>query len=227
MRIGARYGASLGLPHKQYVDNSVLLDIKQHIERTDRQFLDACSRRIRFPPVLDTRLGGRKKPELRGSRSLNANQIRRPLPSEHPPAVMAPASSPNMNAMVSNQSQEQGSYRRETSNYQPSLGPSKRQLGVSKPKIRNVAYRSTYEDGNRHLKFRHDLDTRRWSEQELRALHDAVDTYGDFKAWHRIASAVGTKSILECRHRWEKHGRDMRQAKASDVFVRRSSSSLV
>ncbi len=36
MNIGGQYGASIGLPHVKYVDNSNLLNLKQYYGRSDK-----------------------------------------------------------------------------------------------------------------------------------------------------------------------------------------------
>jgi hypothetical protein len=199
MRIGARYGAPIGLPHTSHVDNSMLLNLRQFYQKSDLEFLEAQGREVhrrpsrRSPPLM-TPAGDKRL--LTTIRDAEGTLGAAPLPlSNHPIALMAPVESTSLSATG-------------TRRYIPSLGPSTRRVSIQG--ARRSRYQSTYQVSNRDLRFRRDLETRTWTDGELDALHAAVDEYGDMHAWHRVAAVVGevgSKSVLDCRHRWERFGR--------------------
>jgi hypothetical protein len=133
--------------------------------------------------------GGEKK-LLSSVLDENGSPSRLPL-SSHPIVLLAPVDSTSLSATG-------------TRRYVPSMGPSTRRTSVGLE--RKSRYRSTYQSNNRDLHFRREED-QSWSEHELQKLQAAVDEFGDLHAWSRIARDVGTKTRLDCRMRWEKHGR--------------------
>lgn len=180
-----------------------------------RMFLDAKSlgpkQPRHHPPIMTP--GGEKRMLNMCLTDDGARPKHLPL-SSHPIALLTPITTTKMN--------ETGTRR-----YIATMGPATRRTSVGHAK--RAHYRSTYQTNNQDLHYRTDLDDRNWSDRELDALAEAVDTYGDMHAWGKISREVGTKSRLDCRRRWEQYGRSRAQEPLEvdePVYGRRAKSSL-